>query len=160
MKAVSDAGPLIHLSWIDQLRVLDQLFDEVIVPEAVRDEVLAAPEGTLGLEHIQQMFNHGWLQVVPPPRPSRLSRGGAEALGQGEVEALALAQEIGADLLITDDLPARTEAERRGLNVAGTVGVLIEARNQGLIPAALPLILELRSLGQWIGGDLVELVEH
>ena len=61
-------------------------------------------------------------------------------------------------MLISDDLPARSEATRRGLSVVGTVGVLVEARNQGLVPAAYPLILELRSLGQWISSELVELV--
>ncbi len=114
MRAVSDAGPLIHLSWIDQLALLDRLFEEVIVPPAVRDEVLASPAGTLGLDRI----------------------------------------------LITDDAPARAEAARRGLGVVGTVGVLTQARDQGLIATALPLLLELRRLGQWMSEALLQTVRE
>src|SRR6266545_7538515 len=102
MRAVSDAGPLIHLSWIDQLALLDRLFEEVIVPPAVRDEVLASPAGTLGLDRIQRAFAEGWLQVTAPARPLRLARSVADSLDRGEAEALLLAEEIRADLLITD----------------------------------------------------------
>jgi uncharacterized protein len=139
MRAVSDAGPLIHLSWIDQLGLLEQLFEEVIVPPAVRDEVLASPAGTLGLDRIQRVFAEGWLQVGEPTEPLRLTQSTAASLDRGEAQALFLAEEIGADLLITDDAPARAEAARRGLGVVGTVGVLTQARDRGLVPAALPL---------------------
>ena len=158
MRAVSDAGPLIHLSWIGQLGLLERIFEEVFVPPAVRAEVLASPAGTLGLDRIQRAFAEGWLQVRTPTRPSRLSRSAADALDQGEAEALLLAEEIRADVLITDDAPARAEATRRGLRVVGTVGVLAQARDQGLVPAVLPLVLELRHLGQWMSERLVQTV--
>jgi predicted nucleic acid-binding protein len=158
MRAVSDAGPLIHLSWIDQLDLLDQLFEEVVVPPSVRDEVLASPADTLGLDHIQRAFADGWLRVRVPTGPLRLTRNAADALDQGEAEAMLLAEEITADLFITDDALARTEAVRRGLGVVGTVGVLTEARKLGLIPATLPFVLELRRLGQWMSQALVQAV--
>ena len=160
MRAVSDAGPLIHLSWIDQLGLLDRLFEEVLVPPAVRDEVLASPAGTLGLDRIQRAFAEGWLQVTAPAGPLRLTRSVADALDRGEAEALLLAEEIRADLLITDDAPARAEATRRGLGVVGTVGVLTQARDQGLVPAALPLLLELRRLGQWMSEALLQTIRE
>lgn len=156
MRAVSDAGPLIHLSWIDQLSLLKRLFDEVIVSPAVRDEVLAPPQGTRGLDVIQRAFAEDWLRVVTLTAPLRA----VDALDRGEAEALVLAEEIGADLLITDDAPARLEARRRGLGVVGTVGILTRARDQGLIPAALPLLLELRRLGQWMSEGLLRLVRE
>ena len=124
MRAVSDAGPLIHLSWIDQLTLLERLFEEVVVPPAVRDEVLTPPQGTRGLEGIQRAFAEGWLQVTAPTRPLRLTRGALDALDRGEAEALVLAEQLGADLLITDDGPARAQARRRGLGVVGTLGIL------------------------------------
>jgi predicted nucleic acid-binding protein len=73
MRAVSDAGPLIHLSWIDQLDLLNQLFEEIVVPRSVRDEVLASPADTLGLDHIQPAFADRWLQVRVPTGSSRLA---------------------------------------------------------------------------------------
>ncbi len=96
--------------------------------------------------------------MTAPTDPLRLTKRVADALDPGEAEALLLAEEIRADLLITDDAPARPEATRRGLGVAGTVGVLTQARVQRLIPAALPLVLELRRLGQWMSERLVQTI--
>lgn len=158
MRAVSDAGPLIHLSWINQLDLLSRLFDEILVPAVVRDEVLAAPAGTLGLDHLQHAFAEGRFQVRAPTTPTQFSQSIEEALDPGETEALLLALEIEADFFITDDAPARLEAARRGLAVIGTVGVLMEARDREFLPAALPLVLELRQMGQWMSDRLVQLV--
>lgn len=124
---------------------------------AVRDEVLAAPAGTLGLDRIAEALADGWLQAAP------LVVGGAqqvapETLGRGEWEALVLAEELGIDLFITDDAEARSEATAAGLEVTGTLGVLTLAREREIIPAVLPLLLELRNLGQWIGDDLIQAV--
>jgi predicted nucleic acid-binding protein len=117
MRAVSDAGPLIHLSWIDQVDLLERIFEEVIVPPAVRDEVLASPAGTLGLDRIQRAFAEGWLQVTAPTGALRLTGSVADALDRGEAEALLLAEEVRADLLITDDRPAPAEASRTPLRM-------------------------------------------
>lgn len=81
-------------------------------------------------------------------------------MGSGELEALALAQELGADLFITDDSLARREAEGRGLTVTGTLGVLTIARDRGLVDSVLPLLMELRRLGQWVSEDLVETIRQ
>ena len=160
MRAVLDSGPLIHLSWINQLYLLSRLFDEVIVPPGVRDEVLAPRAGTLGLDRIQQAFAEEWLAVITPAGARRLSRSTPLSLGRGEAEALLLAEELKPDLFITDDAAARVEAIRRNLAVVGTVGVLTQARDRSLIPAVLPLLLELRGLGQWISDGLLQAVRQ
>ena len=160
MRAVADAGPLIHLSWINELGLLALLFDQVFVPPAVRDEVLAPPVGTLGLEYLQEVFAANRLHVKSLEKPSPLIPDAGATLDLGEVEVILLAEEIHADLLVTDDAPARAEAERHGLRVVGSVGMLLQARVHDLIPAALPLILELRRLGQWMSDALVEMVRE
>ncbi len=160
MRVVADAGPLIHLSWVNQLGVLGRLFEEVLVPPAVRDEVLAPPANALGLDNLHGAFTAGLLRVRRLARSNPALPEAVEALDVGEVEAVLLAIESEADLLITDDAAARAEAARHGLQVAGSIGVLIQARSEGLIPAALPLILELRRLGQWMSDELVALVEE
>ncbi len=160
MRAVVDAGPVIHLSWIDHLDLLDHLFEEVFLPPAVRDEVLAPPPGTLGLERVQQALAAGWLRVRAPTRGTQASPAAAGPLAAGETAALLLAEELGADLVLTDDAAARAAARRRDLEVMGTVGVLIEARDHGLIPAAVPLLMELRRLGLWLSEDLVQTVQQ
>lgn len=158
MKGALDAGLIIHFSWIDHLDLLDRVFEEVFLPPAVRDEVLAAPRGTLGLGDIQAALDQGWLQVREPGPSTRI--GGTQSLELGETEALRLAESVGADVLVTDDAGARRLAVTRGMGVIGTVGVLRAARIQGLVPAVLPLVLELRRLGQWIGEDIVHAVRR
>lgn len=159
MRAVSDAGPLIHLSWIDHLAVLTSLFDEVLIPPAVREEIFAVPPGTLGLDHIEEAFAQGRFQVRIPGNPPRLSLSSGE-LDAGEIEAINLANDTEADLLITDDTAARRAASRNGLEVIGTVGVLIQARREGIVPETFPLLLELRRYGQWMSEELLHRVRE
>jgi predicted nucleic acid-binding protein len=66
VRVVRDAGPLIHLSWLHRLDLLPALFEEVLIPEAVRDEVLAAPDGTLGLDDIRAARERGLIDAVLP----------------------------------------------------------------------------------------------
>jgi predicted nucleic acid-binding protein len=80
----------------------------------------------------------------------------ADALDPREAEALLLAEEIGADLLTSDDAPARAEVKRTDVDAVGTVGISTEACNQGFVPAALALLLELRRLGQWMSEGLLQ----
>ena len=71
-------------------------------------------------------------------------------LGPGEREAIALALETAADLVVLDDQAGRRLARARGLQVTGTVGVLVEARARGLLPALRPELDRLRAAGLWL----------
>lgn len=75
MRAVADAGPLIHLSWIDRIDLLPLLFEEILVPESVRDEVLITPEAAPGAGALRHAFSEGWL-------PVRRARGADERLAR------------------------------------------------------------------------------
>ncbi|MGI8550990.1 MAG: DUF3368 domain-containing protein [Dehalococcoidia bacterium] len=155
VRVVIDAGPVIHLSWIHHLHLLRALFEDVVLPIAVRNEVLAAPDGTLGLDLIRETLTRNEWRVLQLPPNDRLEQFRLRLTGAGETEAIELARLFEADLLITDDARARVAAERAGLLVTGTVGVLQAARNRGLIEAALPFVLELRRLGQWVSEELI-----
>lgn len=76
-------------------------------------------------------------------------------LDQGEIEAILLARELAADLLLIDERLGRREARRLGIPVRGLLGVLIEARRKEHIPALAPLLWQLRATGFWIGEDLM-----
>jgi predicted nucleic acid-binding protein len=156
---VLDAGPIIHLSWIDQLQLLSRLFADVVIPAAVEKEILAPPAGTLGLDAIHVALGEGRLRVSPA-LTSTEAETELPGLGSGELEALILAEGLGADLLITDDALARREAAARGQNVTGTLGVLALARDRGLIESVLPIVVELRRLGQWVSEELVESIRQ
>src|SRR5207249_747427 len=67
-------------------------------------------------------------------------------VGAGEPEAIVLAQELPADLLIVDERQTREKARRLGIRVTGALGVLTEAKRQGLLPAAKPVIEDLRNI--------------
>lgn len=159
MKAAADAGPLIHLSWIDRLALLGQLFDEVVAPEAVQQEVLTAPSGVLGVEALKHDFVTPWLRVLAVRNRDELVVLRA-SLGAGEAEAIVLAKEADADVVLLDERRARSEAARRGIPLTGTVGLLQTARRRGLIDAAYPLLRELQSAGFWLSAELLDRVQR
>ena len=76
-----------------------------------------------------------------------------EAIDEGESEAIALAIELNAELLLIDDREARREAVRRGLDFTGLLGVLREAKNRGLIQAVKPLLDELIAIAEFRVGE-------
>ena len=155
MKAVADAGPVIHLSWIARLDVLRGVFEQTFIPLAVREEVLSVPNRTPGVDEIRQAIDQKHLLVMPLPG-TQVTLPGFTALGAGEREAILLFEELGADLLITDDALARQAAAVRGIKTTGTLGVLKAAQAKGLIPAVVPLALELRRRGQCISENLIQ----
>lgn len=138
---IADAGPLIALAKIEQLRVLAQLFGTVTAPEAVWLET-QAQTGTDSLR-IAEAATEGWLKIetVPVTRRFPLS------LHAGECEALQLAHEQANSLLIIDDQLARREAVKMQLNFIGTVKVLALAEQKGLIESATACITAMQAVG-------------
>lgn len=157
MIAVADSGPIIHLSWLHRLDLLLTQFDQILVPPAVEYEVLRATDGTRGLRDIRTARDEGRLRLElgMPSQPAQFS----PTLGAGETEAILLASELDAWLL-TDDNAARAVASGRGLNVMGTLGILLGARQRGDIQAVHPLLLELQREGFWISRELLEVARR
>lgn len=159
MRAVTDAGPLIHLSWIDQLDLLRALLDEVLAPVAVRDEVLRPGLDVPGVAAIRAALATGWMGVRPVSDQAAVARLLVE-LDRGEAEAIVLMREVGADVLLLDERRARARAQREGLPISGTIGVLRRARDRGLVPAVAPLVEALRRRGFRVGTDLVDRIRR
>ena len=155
MRAVSNAGPIIHLSWIDHLNLLPQLFDEILVPVAVRDEVLRAAPEVPGMPAIHAAFQAGWLAVHAVADPAQAEQLRAD-LDPGEAEAITLAKELAADLLLLDERRARAQASGRAIPITGTIGILRRARERGLVRTVLALLRDLRLHGFRISAALVE----
>jgi uncharacterized protein len=157
VRAVSDAGPLIHLSWIGQLDLLDQLFTSVLVPAEVRDEALGTDDSVRGMAEIRAFFNLDRVEVRSEPRPHDWPALSV-SLHRGEQAAITLMQVVDADVLLIDDRLGRREAERLGLPVLGTVGILRECRNLGYIEQVYPYLLALRGSGFRISDPVVEMI--
>ncbi|MBN2369916.1 MAG: DUF3368 domain-containing protein [Vicinamibacteria bacterium] len=142
---VSDASALIALEEISQLALLERLFGTLLIPPAVAREI--AP----GLEWPEWIHE----RTLAQPLSSQVLRA---SLGPGESEAISLALEAHADLLIVDDRPARRLAQALGISIVGTLGILFTAKKKGLISAVRPHIDALLLGGFRAAPDLVERV--
>jgi len=136
---VSNADPLIALAGIRQFDLLHSLFQSILIPTAVRAEIL--DEIT-----VMAVTTADWIAVqsVQDTIASHLLK---EELDAGESDAIVLARELNADLLLIDERTARRKAHAIGLPTIGTLGVLLMAKEKGLITAITPLLNELRRAG-------------
>jgi predicted nucleic acid-binding protein len=119
-RVVSDTGPILHLSEAQALDLL-RLTGEVHIPPAVDTEILQHQADW-------QSQRPDWIIVdvlVAPRREEATAWQQADLLGIGEAEAIALAQQLGADWLLTDDAAARLFAQALGREVHGSLGVVL-----------------------------------
>jgi hypothetical protein len=129
---VSDTSPISNLHQIGKLQILKHLHGEVIIPPAVERELRDA--GTL---HHDLDFT--LLRVVVPLNGSKVTEL-LRVLDRGESEAIVLASEIGADLVLIDETTGRELAKQHGLRRTGLLGVLLESpRGRPASPAFAPL---------------------
>jgi predicted nucleic acid-binding protein len=122
---ISDTSPLSYLHQIGRLALLHSLYEEIIIPPAVENELRAAAA-------LHAVFDWSLIRVVPPASVRRVEEL-LEELDRGESEAVIVALELGADLLLIDERSGREVARRMGLPRTGLLGVLLEANNRGLI---------------------------
>jgi predicted nucleic acid-binding protein len=123
---ISNSSPLIALTQIGRLELLRHLHTHVLVPPAVAREV----EPTVG-------ELPGWLVIQPlanPHQPFTVSG----SIGPGEHEVISLGLELNAERLILDERPARRLAISLGLRVIGTIGLLLAAKDRGLLTKIKP----------------------
>jgi predicted nucleic acid-binding protein len=145
---IADSSPLLALVNIECINVLPVLFQQVVVPPTVVEE-LKRPKRPAAVR--------GFINA-PPPWIVVRTPGAVESipnLHPGECEAIALAAELGADLLLMDEQHGRSAARARKLNVTGTVGVLERAAEQRLLDLATAFD-RLRRTDFWIDHRILE----
>ena len=131
MKAVANSSVLIALSSIGQISLLHRRFPEgILIPDAVWHEVVEAGGGRPG---VMEVRSAGWIQRRTV-RDTDYVRLLCTELDLGEAQAIALARQERAEVVLLDEKEARRVARRLGMRVLGTVGLLIWARREGLIP--------------------------
>lgn len=151
LKAISNTSPILYLYRIGGIEWLPQLFDEVWTPEAVKNELLA---GRSKGYDIPNPDDYSWLSVVSPK--STPSEWLALDLGVGEIEAMALALENPDRVVMLDDMLARRTAQAAGLQVWGTLKVLLEVKSHGNIDKVEPYVSKLSDSGMWISAEIKE----
>ena len=154
MVVISNSSPVIHLAKINKLNLLEKLYTKVIVPEKV---YLECTETTQYHQEIQLISNSTWMTTLHI-KDIRLFNLLYTEIDAGEAETLVLALEKDADLVLLDDMEARIKARSLGLNVTGTLGVLLKAKNHDLITSLYEEINKLEQTGFWISSDLKDKV--
>jgi len=147
--AISNTSPVLYLYRIGGLEWLAQLFTEVWIPDAVRAELDAGQRRGYDVPVIE---HYPWIKKVNPRYvPEEWL---ALDLGPGELAALALAFEHREHIVLLDDLLARRIAQVAGLRVWGTLRVLLEAKEHGIIPEVAPYVNKLLHAGMWVSEDI------
>ncbi|MBC7969450.1 MAG: DUF3368 domain-containing protein [Verrucomicrobia bacterium] len=150
MIVVSDTSPISNLAAIGQLSLLQQLYSEVIIPTAVHQELLNSGSEDPAVLAVQTL---DWIQVRSVTNAALLQPLQA-ILDPGEAEAIALAIELNANRVLMDERRGRQQAMQAGLKVTGLLGILLAAKQQGLLATIQPLLNALIANGFWIRDEL------
>lgn len=152
---VADTSPLIAIAIMDLFPVLNKLFKQIIVPEAVIKECmhdLSKPQSVTIKRALKD-------SIIQPEKVANTEY--CQLLGQildpGEAEAISLAKELSAVALI-DEKAGRKIAIREGVKCIGSLYVLIKAKQNRTIVSAVPLIKRLLDHGYYINNNLIETV--
>ncbi len=149
MIVIADSSALVALSICDCLSVLDELFGEVKVPQAVYDEVCI-----FGKAESKSLSIYLHDKVCDISTAIHIEK--TNGLGKGELAAINLYKQLAADLLLIDDARAKKIAYINNVEVMGRLGVLLLAKQKGLISAIRPFIDRLRSSDIFISDHLLE----
>lgn len=136
MLIVSNTSPLSNLTVIGELSLLQQIYPKILIPPIVHTELMRFPEIQ---STISTLTNTG-LVIIQMPQNPQLVQTLNQTLDPGEAAAIALAVELNADRLLIDENLGRSIAIQYGLKIRGILGILVNAKNQGLIPAVKPLL--------------------
>jgi predicted nucleic acid-binding protein len=148
-KAISNTSPLLYLYRIGAINWLPELFDDVWMPEPVKNEL---QEGHHKGYDVPDPADYAWLKIVNPK--SMPSEWLVLDLGAGEIAAMALALENRDRIVLLDDMLARRTAQAAGLQVWGTLKILLEAKSQGLVDKIEPHVTNLSKSGMWVSAEV------
>ncbi|TVR71093.1 MAG: DUF3368 domain-containing protein [Spirochaetaceae bacterium] len=151
MIIVSDSSPLVALSIVGMLHLIERLYGELRIPEAVLEEVTVS--GKPSSRELEAFLENKTQAVRNRIAADMLG----SAIGKGEAEAIILALETNASAVMIDDRKARRYARMRELPVTGTVGLLIQAKSRGLVENIYPLIYKMERSGIRLSPRIVEI---
>lgn len=153
MIVVGDTSPLSNLALVDGLFLLKEIYQEVIIPQAVAEELSNAGDED---KRIAAVLLLDWVEVRQSTNLKLIAELRNDyLLDRGEAEAIALALALKADELLIDERLGRRKATRLGLSITGVLGVLLIAKRRKLIPAVQSVMDELMTqAGFWVSSQL------
>ena len=151
---ISNATPLIAFARIGRLELLRKVVENLIIPQAVAHEITEYTQTKRGVIDLSQ---EEWI-IVQSVQSQHQVRLLLPTLDRGEAEVIALALERQARLVLIDELTGRKVAESLNLNVSGTVGMLIRAKQMGEIPAIKPFLKEMKKQGVYFSQRFIDAV--
>ena len=152
---VSNSSPLMNLAIIGQLDILNKLFGNITIPDEVWQELVVDGEGKLGSGEIAEA---SWIKRSSIDNIA-LFQLLKRSLDIGEAAAITLAIEKNANLILLDEIDARSMSEIYNLPKTGVIGILMRAKNRHLIKEIKPLLDALRTEAHfWIKQHLYERV--
>jgi len=153
MIIVSNSGPLIALSKLNLLFILQDLFGEIVIPAEVWKEVVERGKGKAGSEAIEEAK---WIKVQDVGDDLSVEVL-CRNIDRGEAEAIILAKRINADILILDEKIAREIAMAVGLKVVGSLALIYEGIKRGIVDQTLAeIIKKMRERNIWISDEVIE----
>lgn len=155
MIVVSNTTPLIGLAQIQRFDLLRQLFGQVYIPQAVYDEAVVVGREEGGAKH--EVSGAAWIKTVRVK--DRLAvEVLLDEMDLGEAEAIVLARELGATWVLMDEKKGRRKLSQMGLNKIGTLGILLKAKQTGLLGAIRPEIEKLQQQSFSMSQDVIDAV--
>ena len=148
-KTISNTTPILSLLKINKLNLLRELYGKITIPKAVFQEIENGKEKP----YYQNLSLLDWIEIEDIA--NKESRTYFFDLDDGEAEVLILANEQNADLVILDEVMGRMYAKRLKLNLTGTIGILLKAKEKGLIKSLRKLLNELKEKGTWLNPQLI-----
>ncbi|MBN3896321.1 MAG: DUF3368 domain-containing protein [Nostoc sp. NOS(2021)] len=141
MIVVSDTSPLSSLAIVGYISLLPEIYNTVIIPEAVANELANTSDED---ERVTAVLSLDWIEIRQATDQEVVTRlQNEQRLDLGESEAIALALELNADELLIDERLGRREATKLGVPITGLLGILLVAKHRGLIPIVKPVIDDL-----------------
>lgn len=147
-EVVSNTTPIISLLKLGRLELLHKLYSQICIPTAVYKEIEAGKTK----RYYQDLSQLDWITIAKIQDKQAVKF--FLDLDAGEAEAIVLATEINADLIILDEKPGRFHAKHADLKVTGTIGILVKAKAKGFIKELKPLLDELTNKNVWISDKL------
>ncbi len=156
LRVVVNSTPILALGNIGELDILRKMYGKIIIPVSVYNEVTAKQDTASKTLSVAE----NWIEVqsIENREDYAMYR---SRLHSGEIEVMILAQQTPrADLVIIDDMTARKTAEFLGLPLTGTIGVLIKAKQNGIISEVMPVLKKMENNGFFISDRIKQMISE